>query len=260
MQEIAVLGLGYAGVRIFQECKSIAHAKVRGFSARTQILDSALCDFGSEAQLKDFLHQFENNPFDQLIITFPLQKLQNSESVIGVISKVSKNFWLLGTTSIYKRVPDITEISPKDPLHDRYQLEEQFLQAGGKVLRLCGIYGSGRNPGNWARAGKVQKSKRQVNLIHGDDIAKTVRTIFEFSEFEYPSELILSDNQWHTWFEIFRFLEDMGKIDSRPEQEPDREDAFVDSRLIRKILPGLQTKDFWQELEKLEESNDLRDH
>ncbi|TGL64514.1 hypothetical protein [Leptospira sarikeiensis] len=247
-----VFGLGYTGLRILNTLKK--ENAVLGISKTTQVEGSAILDLGDRNALKDFGNKHEAHKFDASIITFPIHKLENQEQLMETIFNISHNVWLFGSTSIYKRIgSDITEKTPLDPEHDRYGSEQKFLERGGKILRLSGIYGPERNPANWARKGLVKKTKRQLNLIHGDDIAEAVRLLLSYTGNDLPNELILSDGQWHTWHEIFRFLEDHQKIQTLPEEKMDREDSFVDSSLIRKFLPGLQTKDFWGELEKLEE-------
>lgn len=252
MPKIAVLGLGYAGIRIFRRLEN--EFEVQAFSRTTQEKGSLLLDFSDEKALEEWRLRFEASPFDFLIVTFPLQDLSTGERLLEILPLVSKRFWLLGTTSVYIRNgSEITEKTPMDPEHARFGIEKKFLAIGGKILRLSGIYGPGRNPADWIRKGKVQKTKRQLNLIHGDDIAETVFALASSLDTEFPSELLLADNQWHTWLEIFRYLEEEGKIPVSQEKEFEREDGFVDPSLIRKFLPGLQTKDFWRELEKLEQ-------
>ncbi|EPG76342.1 hypothetical protein LEP1GSC058_1234 [Leptospira fainei serovar Hurstbridge str. BUT 6] len=251
MDSFAILGLGYTGLRALRALE--VDLPVLGFSANTHTETSKKFDFAKPEAIRRFKSEFEISPFDALIVTFPIHSLATRDLFLEVLPKVARRFWLLGTTSVYRRGGDILETTAKNSGHERYEIEDRFLESGGKILRLCGIYGPKRNPGDWARKGLVKKAKRQLNLVHVEDIIQVLRRILLDSQDGLPSELLLSDNQWHTWFEIFRFLEDNGKIDPRKEEESDREDAFVDSSLIRKFLPGLQTKDFWGELEKLEE-------
>ncbi|TGK00035.1 hypothetical protein EHQ53_04240 [Leptospira langatensis] len=278
MPKIAVLGLGYTGLRILHALRQ--EHEVLGFSRKTQEGDSFLLDVSDRQQILQFRERFSGSkevqnfgeefasskeidgsgktisgaPFDFSLITFPIHKLEPKELLLQTLFSVSKQVWLLGTTSIYTRNgSEITESSPKEKDHDRYDTEASFLEMGGRILYLSGIYGPGRNPGDWIRKGLIKKTKRQLNLIHGDDIADAIRLLFSYEGRDLPSELVLSDQQWHTWFEVFRLLEEQGKISSFPDQAMDREDGFVDSSLIRKFLPSLQTKDFWRELEKLEE-------
>ncbi|TGK04793.1 hypothetical protein EHO59_08010 [Leptospira semungkisensis] len=252
MSKIAVLGLGYTGLRILQALKK--ENEVLGFSRKTQEEGSILLDLSDPKEIDSFREKFSDHPFDHSLITFPLHKLETRDLIFQTLFSVSKQVWLFGTTSIYIRNgSEITETSPKDKEHDRYTTESLFLEKGGKILYLSGIYGPGRNPGDWIRKGLIQKTKRQLNLIHGEDVAEAIRLLFSYSGKDLPSELLLSDQQWHTWFEVFRLLEEHGKIGTFPDKEMDREDGFVDSSLIRKFLPSLQTKDFWRELEKLEE-------
>ncbi|EMJ97437.1 MULTISPECIES: hypothetical protein [unclassified Leptospira] len=252
MSKFAIFGLGYTGLRILNTLQK--DNTVLGVSRETKVEGSILLDLSDPAALENFRKENEGSGFDASLITFPVQKLANRDQVFDTIFSISKTVWMFGSTSIYQRFsPDITEKTPLDPTHDRYETELRFLERGGRILRLSGIYGPDRNPANWARKGSVKKTKRQLNLIHGDDISEAVRLLLSYSGNDLPSELILTDGQWHTWLEIFRFLEDHGKIQVVPEEKMDREDCFIDSGLIRKFLPGLQTKDFWGELEKLEE-------
>lgn len=252
MSKHAILGLGYTGLRILESLND--EFRITSFSRKTTVSNSKIYDFGDEESVRKFVGEYENSTFDSLIITFPLHSVPTKYLLTEAFSKVSRRKWLLGTTSIYKREGEIRESTPKNPEHERFEIEEKFLESGGKILRLSGIYGPSRNPADWIRKGLVRKSKRQLNLCHISDITEAVRGILSDLEDKLPSELVLSDNQWHTWWEIFQFLEEKGRISNYPEVEPDREDSFVDSGLIRKFLPGLQTKDFWRELEKLEES------
>ncbi|TGK10271.1 hypothetical protein EHO60_10560 [Leptospira fletcheri] len=252
MPKHAILGLGYTGLRVLESLQE--EFQISSFSRETTVADSEIYDFGNAETVRKFVGEYENSPFDSLIITFPLHSIPTKYVLPKAFSKVSRRKWLLGTTSIYRREGEIRESTPKNPEHERFEIEEKFLESGGKILRLSGIYGPSRNPADWIRKGLVRKSKRQLNLCHISDITEVIKGILSDSQDILPPELVFSDNQWHTWWEIFQFLEEKGRISNYPEVEPDREDAFVDSDLIRKFLPGLQTKDFWRELEKLEES------
>ncbi|MDI7198375.1 hypothetical protein QMM61_16975 [Leptospira santarosai] len=253
---IGVFGLGYIGIRIAKRLRLQSEIRLRTFSAKTEVEGTELFDFSNPFALEEFGKKFSREHLDLCTVTFPVQKLSDPISFIDLLFSVGKRCILLGTTSIYKRVPDIVESTPLLEDHDRFAIENEWLMRGGKILRLCGIYGPLRNPGDWARKGLVKKCSRQLNLIHGDDVALTIslliRKIQTTGWDTLPNVLNLSDNQWHTWKEIFSFLEEHGKISKTQIEESPKEDCFIDSELIRSLLPDLQTKNFWVELESLE--------
>ncbi|TGL76077.1 hypothetical protein [Leptospira yasudae] len=257
---VGVFGLGYTGVRIAEKLRSVAGIELETFSAKTKISGTRIFDFSNASSLREFEAQFSKQSIDLCIVTFPIQKLSDRRAFLDLLDSVTERRILLGTTSIYARVPDIIETTPLIPDHERFVAEEEWLSHGGKILRLSGIYGPGRNPADWIRKGLVTKSSRQLNLIHGDDVAETVSLLISKIQTEgwdrIPKILNLSDNQWHTWKEIFSFLEGHGKIAEAPIRESEREDCFIDSELISNLLPDLQRKDFWAELENLEGISD----
>lgn len=200
MSKFAIFGLGYTGLRILNTLQK--ENSVLGISRETKVEGSFLLDLSDPAALENFRKENEDSRFDASLITFPVQKLANRDQVFDTIFSISKTVWMFGSTSIYQRFsPDITEKTPLDPTHDRYETELRFLERGGRILRLSGIYGPDRNPANWARKGSVKKTKRQLNLIHRDDISEAVRLLLSYSGNDLPSELILTDGQWHTWLE-----------------------------------------------------------
>jgi hypothetical protein len=260
VRNVAVFGLGYTGKRIAEKLQAFPEISLRSFSSKTQISGTENFDFSDTNSLTTFSKKISPKEIDLGIVTFPVQKLQDPSLFLDLLFVSVKNPILLGTTSIYRRDPDIVESTPLLEDHDRFSVEEEWLRRGGKILRLCGIYGPGRNPADWARKGLVKKNSRQLNLIHGDDVALTVVRLTQLireKNFEIlPNVLNLSDNQWHTWKEIFSFLEEHDRIPKSEIVESDREDSFIDSGLIRNVLPDLQTKDFWAELENLEGISD----
>ncbi|ABJ79639.1 hypothetical protein IQB76_12645 [Leptospira borgpetersenii serovar Hardjo-bovis] len=253
---VGIFGLGYTGIRIAKRLKLQAEIRLETFSAKTRVEGTEVFDFSNPFALKEFGEKFSREDFDLCVVTFPVQKLFDPISFINLLFSVGKRCILLGTTSIYKRVPDIVESTPLIEDHDRFAIENEWIGRSGKILRLCGIYGPLRNPGDWARKGLVKKCSKQLNLIHGDDVALTIslliRKIRTTGWDTLPNVLNLSDNQWHTWKEIFSFLEEHEKISKTQVEESPKEDSFVDSGLIRSLLPDLQTKNFWMELEGLE--------
>ncbi|EMJ95273.1 hypothetical protein [Leptospira alstonii] len=254
---VGIFGLGYTGIRIAKELGSNTGIELKTFSAKTRIEGTEIFDFSNVPSLNEFAEKYPKGSLDLCVVTFPVQKLSDPTSFINLVFSSGKNLILLGTTSIYKRVPDIVESTPLIEDHDRFAVEGEWLRRGGKILRLCGIYGPLRNPADWVRKGLVKKCSRQLNLIHGDDVALAVSLLIQKIRITsywntIPNVLNLSDNQWHTWKEIFSLLEEHEKIPETQIEESPKEDSFIDSEQIRTLLPDLQTKNFWAELENLE--------
>lgn len=155
--KVGIFGLGYTGVRIADLLKPQTGIELNTFSANTQIKGTLIFDFSNAVVLKQFSEKFSKNSFDLSLVTFPVQKLSDPTAFLDVLFSVSKNSILLGTTSIYKRIPDIIESTPILKDHDRFAVETDWLRRGGKILRLCGIYGPLRNPADWIRKGLVKK-------------------------------------------------------------------------------------------------------
>ncbi|TGK36397.1 hypothetical protein EHQ12_05430 [Leptospira gomenensis] len=259
---LAVFGLGYIGVRIHDRFRILRQQRADGefrlstFSSRTSVEGTERFDFSDPSDLLRFRKGITNENFDLGIVTFPVQKLKDPSAFFEVFFSKCKSGILLGTTSAYRRESEIFETTETSSDHERFITETEWLRRKGKLLRLSGIYGPGRNPADWIRKGLVRKNSRQLNLIHGEDVAFAL-SLLTFKIFEegfetVPNVLNLSDNQWHTWKEIFSVLEENGKIPKSEPEESAKEDCFIDSSLIRNLLPDLQTKDFWRELENLE--------
>jgi nucleoside-diphosphate-sugar epimerase len=79
---------------------------------------------------------------------------------------------------------------------------EEYLrnELGAIVLRVAGIYGSGRNPLDWIKNGRVGPSRKYVNLIHADDLAAICLLALEHGK---PGEVYnVSDGTPRTWNEV----------------------------------------------------------
>jgi nucleoside-diphosphate-sugar epimerase len=95
----------------------------------------------------------------------------------------------------------IDESAPIDLTKPRVQGEE-FLRTnyGAIILRVAGIYGPGRNPIDWIRRGRVNPSRKYVNLIHVEDLATICLLMLEKGK---PGEAYnVSDGHPYIWNEI----------------------------------------------------------
>jgi len=116
---------------------------------------------------------------------------------------------VLGSTSAYGDSnhsteyppPWIDESAPIDLTKPRVQGEEYLRhELGAIVLRAAGIYGTGRNPLEWIKNGRVRPSRTYVNLIHVEDLAAQCLAAIEKGA--CGEVYNVSDGRPHTWKEI----------------------------------------------------------
>lgn len=119
------------------------------------------------------------SPESDVIWCFPAAPLEFVKQFSTTLLQPPRRLVVLASTSAYTvgSSPDypppwIDETYPLDFRKPRVQGEEYLRnQCGAIVLRVAGIYGPGRNPLDWLRAGKVGPSRKYVNLIHVEDLA-----------------------------------------------------------------------------------------
>jgi hypothetical protein len=153
----------------------------------------------------------------------------------------SRRLVVLGSTSSYRTgdmetdPPTWTdETAPIDLSKSRVQGEEYLREKhGAVVLRVAGIYGSGRNPLDWIKQGRVGLSRKYVNLIHVEDLAEICLTALErgLSGEAYN----VSDGTPHTWKDICCMAQDRWGI--QPSVEID--DAATGKRIANGKLLSL---------------------
>ncbi|KAI1613931.1 hypothetical protein EDD36DRAFT_210849 [Exophiala viscosa] len=119
-----------------------------------------------------------------VLVTFPLKgKGPSARLFASYINSHSKEAsatkWIqLGSTGIFT-APDWNDSSsPIDETNERAIAENELIRLGGCVLNLAGLYGAGRQPGNWigrvAKTKEALASKGALHLIHGVDVATGV--------------------------------------------------------------------------------------
>jgi hypothetical protein len=120
---------------------------------------------------------------------------------------------ILGSTSAYREgattpypPPWIDESTPIDLTIPRVQGEELLRTAyGAIVLRVAGIYGPARNPIEWIRTGRVNRSRKYVNLIHVEDLSAVCLAALRHGQ---SGEVYnVSDGTPRTWNEICEEVE-----------------------------------------------------
>jgi hypothetical protein len=140
---------------------------------------------------------------------FPAAPSDAVQSFAAVSKGWFRKLVVLGSTSAYDAANSPGEYPPScidetadvDASQPRVQGEE-FLRkdCAAVVLRVAGIYGPGRNPFDWIRSGRVQPSRKYVNLIHVEDLAVICRIALERGA---PGEVYnVSDGIPRTWRDI----------------------------------------------------------
>lgn len=168
-----------------------------------------------------------------LVVTFPLVE---HPALWPVLASHPAHVVLLGTTGSHQRAPVIDEDTPEVAGHPRLASEAAVLASGGTVLRLAGLYGSPRDPLRWLAAGRVGREPRQVNLVHGDDVA---RLVLEVAADPQPGVFVVSDGERHTWAVIAETAHAAGRLPTLPPPTPPKKPSgFVDPARVRARWPG----------------------
>lgn len=92
----------------------------------------------------------------------------------------AKGFLLCSSTGVYDQEPGIysesSEISCTNERQTKlYEAEEQVLEHNGKVIRLGGLLGPGREPGKFVAGKELSTSSQQVvNMVHQQDVINAI--------------------------------------------------------------------------------------
>jgi hypothetical protein len=247
MTKIALFGLGYTGQYLYETLESET-VRVEAYSRNTQFRRSVLLNTEIKEEVQKLKVLWADTAPDFAIITFPPDRVH--ADFWTLLEEQVPNRLLLGTTGIYQGGGVITEVSPVLADHPRRQAEERFLDTGGTVLRLSGIYGPGRNPVSWLLKSKLAIPEKQLNLIHIRDIAAWVRL---WLDRPLRGELFnLSDGQRHSWGKIAGFCGERG-IDLPPGFQErvlnPEEDKFILPEKVWKTYPEMTFMDFLEYLE-----------
>ena len=197
-----ILGAGYTGHRVYQQAIERGW-HVLATSRRPRI---NLGTIPSTHRLRFDLTQAETWPHipdpAHLICCFPATPLDLVKKFLSSRTWKTGRLLLLGSTSAY--IPDehpITEDTPLKTYLPRVQAEEYLRTTYGAVLiRLAGLYGPGRHVCDWIRKGKIQNTKKWVNLLHVEDAASICLQALERAS--DGSTYLASDGYPRTWDEI----------------------------------------------------------
>lgn len=177
----------------------------------------------------------------------------------------SRRLVVLGSTSAYHDrasaeypPPWIDETTPIDLTIPRVQGEELLRTTyGATLLRVAGIYGPGRNPIEWIRTGRVNRSRKYVNLIHvGDLSASCLAALMHGQSGEVYN---VSDGTPRTWNEICEGVERRWNIGSSVSDEQRPSGKRLSNRKMCELLDSdradLRHKDLFEELEVIQKDS-----
>ena len=172
---------------------------------------------------------------------------------------------VLGSTSSYDDglsaeypPPWIEETATIDLAKPRVQGEELLrTRYGAIILRVAGIYGPGRNPIDWIRKGRVNRSRKYVNLIHVEDLGATCLAALRHAK---SGEVYnVSDGQPRTWNEICETVERHWDIRSSISDEPRPSGKHLSNNKMCELLNvdgiGLRHTDLYEALEAIQKNS-----
>lgn len=169
---------------------------------------------------------------------------------------------VLGSTSAYEvgasaEYPPhwVDETASIDLTKPRVQGEELLrISYGANVLRVAGIYGPGRNPVEWIRTGRVNRSRKYVNLIHVEDLASSCLAALTHAD---SGEVYnISDGHPRTWMDICQMVEQRWAIRSSDSHEANATGKRVLNKRMCELLKlggtGLRYGDLFEALELIQ--------
>jgi len=168
-----------------------------------------------------------------LLWCFPATPFELVQKFSDAASLSTRRVVVIGSTSAYDvgsstdyPPPWCDETAPIDLVKPRVQGEEYLRQhCGAIILRVAGIYGPNRNPMDWLKTGRVRPSRKYVNLIHVEDLARVCLAALRHAK---PGEIYnVADGTPRTWNEICNSAGISGPLESP---------QFDDSVLIGKRI------------------------
>lgn len=193
---------------------------------------------------------------------FPAAPIELVQRFADAASLRTRRLVVLGSTSAYNDYssaeyppPWIDETAPVDLIKPRVKGEE-LLRTYYKamVLRVAGIYGPGRDPVEWIRTGRVNRSRKYVNLIHVEDLASSCLAALMHAD---PSKIYnISDGNPMTWMEICQMVEERWNIRSSNSRKADSPGKRVLNNRMCELLKldgtELCYRDLFEALERIQ--------
>jgi nucleoside-diphosphate-sugar epimerase len=196
---------------------------------------------------------------------FPAVPIELVQQFADAASLRTRRLVVLGSTSAYDNCASVEyppswvdETAPVDLIKPRVQ-GEAFLRNsyGAVLLRVSGIYGPGRDPVEWIRTGRVNRSRKYVNLIHVEDLASSCLAALLHAD---PGGIYnVSDGNPKTWMEICKMVEQRWNIRSLDSQDADSPGKRVSNKRMCELLKlhgtGLRHKDLFEAIELIQRNS-----
>ncbi len=242
---LTILGSGYTAKFLLP----LARHRYPHVFASSRDPDRHLTHLRMDQRVRFDLARFETwqaiPPSTDILWCFPAVPIELVRQFADVASLRTRRLVVLGSTSAYDigiaaeyPPPWVDETAAIDLTKPRVQGEELLRSTyGAIVLRVAGIYGPGRDPAEWIKAGRVNRSPKYVNFIHVDDLASSCLAALAHAG---PGTVYnISDGSPKTWREICAVVEQRWGIRSFDSQEP----ATVGKRIRNERLCELLKSD-----------------
>jgi hypothetical protein len=168
-QTLSILGTGWLGSALEKELSNAYLVRTSNRSEQSK-LNHFKISYPNELQsLQSFLD------CDVLIICItPIEELVSFVELILKNIKDKTQIIFASSTSVYgddqESIDETSLTKPKTPNAMRLvQAEKLLIDKGHTVVRLGGLFGYDRHPGNYLSGRKVKNPDQTVNLIHCDD-------------------------------------------------------------------------------------------
>jgi nucleoside-diphosphate-sugar epimerase len=203
-----------------------------------------------------------------IVWCFPAVPIELVRQFADTASLHTRRLAVLGSTSAYDGgasaeypPPWVDETAPIDLTKPRVKGEELLRTTyGAIILRVAGIYGHGRNPVEWIRTGRVNRSRKYVNLIHVEDLASSCLAALMHAD--SGGIYNVSDGNPRTWMDICQMVEQRWDIRSSDSQEANSTGKRVLNKRMCELLrlgsTGLRYGDLFEALELIQ-SNSLNE-
>lgn len=177
-----------------------------------------------------------------ILWSFPATPLAAVKQCAAALGVSSRRLVVLASTSAYDvgqsdayPPPWTDELSPIDRSKPRVAGEE-FLreECGAVVLRIAGIYGPGRNPLDWLRTGRIGRSRKYVNLIHVEDLARICLAALQLAR--RGDVYNVSDGRPKTWEEICIYASARWQVVPRAGEQVREPGKWIASKKIAQSL------------------------
>ena len=187
LKTLSMLGSGWLGLPLAEYF--IAHGYQVKLSTRSAARLPELHGVNAKAFIVDIDHLSDISDFLQsecLIINITSKSLAGFAQLIRQIEQSPiKQVLFVSSTSVYKNLQKVVTEDEGAEYEESalFQIEQLFLANKhfvSSVVRLSGLIGGSRHPGNFFRQGKVvAEPEAPVNLVHRDDCLGIILAIIE---------------------------------------------------------------------------------